>query len=77
MVIKVKEFSTREDLESYIQAEFGTDIEKNRDSGNSISGTKYELASLSLSDTSRVFGIKCVSEDIKTKDTSKHGKGNK
>lgn len=49
-VIQAKDFKTRKDLEQYIKA---------NDGFKSIKGTEQELARLSLSEKSLVFGVKC------------------
>jgi len=64
--ILAKNFNSRQDLESYLRAEIGDNIEKNKDEGNIIKGTRQELKKLFLSDVSTVFGCKVVITDLPT-----------
>lgn len=63
--IIAKEFSKRNDIEAFIRAEFGTNMIENE--VHVIEGTRAELKILHLSDTSRIYGIKCVITDTSTK----------
>ena len=71
MTINAKDFKTRNDLEAYIQAEFGGSININRQAGHILSGKREELKKLHLSDLTTVFGVKCVITDLPTKDKIK------
>lgn len=68
ITILAEDFLTRQDLETYIQAEFGQDIQANKKDGIIIKGTRKELKELNLSDTSNVWGVKCKITDFSTKD---------
>lgn len=65
--IKVSDFSTRAELDTYIKREHGTNITENRKSDIEIVGKREDFKHLMLSDTARVFGIKCVITDEPTK----------
>ena len=58
ITINAKDYISRPDLESFICAEIGQDISKNRASDNVIVGTRDELKQFGLSDTVSVFGIR-------------------
>ena len=66
MEINAKDYISRQDLESFISAEIGQDITKNRESDNVIIGTRDELKQLGLSDQCRVFGIRVKISDTPT-----------
>lgn len=66
IILFAKDFQIREDLESYIRAEYGDDIEKNKALKIQIRGTREELRRLKLSDLTTVWGIKCVINDFPT-----------
>ena len=61
-----KDYGNRQDLESGIKVEVGTNIESNRTEGHTIEGTREELKKLYLTDLTAVFGIKCVITDNPT-----------
>ena len=60
IIIKASDYTSRSDLEDFIRNEIGDDINENRKAGHTIEGTEEELKNLSLSSTTRIFGIKCV-----------------
>ena len=61
-----KNYLNRNDLETAIRIDAGTDIETNRSAGNIIKGTREELKKLHLTDETSVFGCKCVITDEPT-----------
>lgn len=71
MIIKANDFKTRQDLEEFIKAEIGVNIPDNKESDHTIQGKRKDLKRLFLSDTSSVFGIKCVITDTPTKNLVK------
>lgn len=73
-MISAKDFSKRSDLEDFISAEFGQDIEKNKSLAEVIIGTEEELKELQLSDTTTIFGIRCQTTDFPTKNKVKKKK---
>lgn len=77
MIFESKQYRTRNNLERVIQAECGNNVQANRDLGHEIRGTSDDLKRLKLSDTSTVFGVKCVitNESKKTKNTKKWNTG--
>ena len=66
--MKAKNYKSRNELEKYIRAEIGDDMERNKEANLSITGTRAELERLKLSDRSTVFGIRCEITDTPTKD---------
>jgi len=60
MKFLAKNYKNRKQLEEAIQFEVGGNITKNEDAGHTIEGTKEELKELRLSETTKVFGVKCV-----------------
>lgn len=58
--ILAKNFSSRQDLDDHVKNELGDDINANRQAGHTITGTGDELKALSLSTTTRVFGVRVV-----------------
>lgn len=77
MTFNAKAYLLRPDLESVIAAECGTDEKRNREAGHVITGTAHELRFLGLSDTSTIFGVRCVIEEPheQTKVRRKRGDG--
>lgn len=67
-MIQAKDYENRIELEKYIRAEIGDDMQKNKEANLSITGTRAELERLKLSDTTTMWGIKCVINDTPTKD---------
>lgn len=68
MEISAKDFRNRKDLERYVQAEMGVDVQANKDAAHIITGTREELAGLRLSDSTTLYGIKCVITDTPSRD---------
>ena len=64
--ILAKDFDSRQDLENSLNAQIGTDIKANREAGHQIVGTRAELKKLYLSDTSMVYGVRCLITDKPT-----------
>ena len=64
-IINATNFTSRHDLEDYIKVEFGTEANGVKRVGLDIEvrGTKKQLKKFSLSDTSNLWGIKCVVSD--------------
>lgn len=69
-----KDFANRNELEAIIRVEVGDDIERNKDEGHTIRGTRAELKKLHLTDLTTVFGIKCVITDKPTTKISEEKK---
>ena len=69
-----KDFSNRQDLETIIKMEVGTDIEGNKAQGNVIKGTREKLKKLHLDDVTEVFGCKCIITDSPTSESIKEKK---
>ena len=69
-----KDFINRQYLEKYILAELGDNIEKNRQDGRKIEGTREELRRLQLDDLTGIYGIRCLITDEKTADMVKKNK---
>ncbi len=67
-MIQAKKYNNRAELEKFIRAEIGDDMQRNKEANLSITGTRAELERLKLSDQSMVWGIKCVISDTPTKD---------
>lgn len=80
MELKIIDFATRAELESFIRAELGTDQNANRVAEHKIVGNRLQLKKLFLSDQSTVFGVRVVvlesasSKSTKTLLTEKKGK---
>lgn len=70
--INAKEFSSRSDLEQYVENVAGRTNEKN--TGYEITGTREELVRLGLSDKRTVFGVVCVITDTPTQRVSQQKK---
>lgn len=63
-----KDFNNRNDLNAYIIAEVGNDIQANRVAGHIVQGTFNQLKRLHLMDTSTIFGCKIkITGDKSTK----------
>ena len=62
-IFNLKDYISRQDLESHVNALLGQNIKENREAGHQIVGTKSELKQFQLSDTCVVFGVKVVSSE--------------
>ena len=56
-------FLNRHDLEDLIKSKCGVDIKKNEEAGHKVVGTKKQLKQFQLSDTTSIWGVKCVITD--------------
>lgn len=66
----IKDYVKRSDLESDIAIQVGRDINANQQAGHEILGTREEMKKFGLSESTIVFGIKCIVSDGKTLKTS-------
>lgn len=71
MQFHAPDYHTRGDLVAAVQAECGLDLKANREAGHLITGTRDELARLQLSDTTNVYGVRCVITDTPTAELAK------
>ena len=65
------DFASRQNLESYISAEYGQDIDANRLKDVIIEGKREELKKLQLDDQNIIYGIKVRIVDSPTKNLVK------
>ena len=66
-IISVIDFSSRQNLENYISAEYGRDAEMNKTKDILIKGKRAELEKLQLDDTNTIWGLRVVITDFPTK----------
>ena len=57
VIIRAGEFDNRSHLDKAVIISCGGDINKNRELGHKILGSREELRQLGLDDTSSVFGV--------------------
>lgn len=82
MQFQSADYNTRADLLAAVQAECGLDMKANRIVGHLIAGTREDLARLQLSDTTNVYGVRCIITDtptaelVKQKQSPKPSKNN-
>lgn len=76
-IIQATDFDNRSDIESYIAAEYGYDINKNLDLDVIIEGKRDDLKRLYLTDKSRLWGIRCRILDTPTREKVKKGNAKK
>lgn len=55
-----RNFSNRAELEAHVRSTLGDDITANREAGHQIEGAADELKALNLSESTSVYGVKCV-----------------
>jgi len=67
-IIKIEDFKNRSDLDSYIRAEYGDNLNENLNLDVEIQGKREELKRLYLTDKSRIWGIRCRITDLPTKE---------
>ena len=65
------DFASRQNLESYISAEYGQDIDANRLKDFIIEGKREEFKKLQLDDQNIIYGIKVRIVDSPTKNLVK------
>jgi len=72
--VRAKDFNNREELEDFISATYGKDIEVNKTREEKIEGERDDLKALRLTDQQTVWGLDVTITDTPTKKPEKKEK---